>query len=304
MKQALVILNPWAGRGAAGQRRGDLEAALRSVGVSFDILTTHARGGATELAWQGVEHGYEQLVAVGGDGTINEVVNGMMGAEQATGRRTQLGIVPLGTGSDFIKSLDGIDPGDTYGAARRIAARTTRRVDIGRVQVGEDEPRYFVNGLGMGLDAQVAAESLKITRLKGIAVYLLAIIRAVVNYKAHPMTVLYDGNRVHRRLLFASVANGRAQGGGFLLTPDAAVDDGLLDLCIIDNLRLDEIIRHLPKVLEGTHVNLKQVTMGRASEVRVESSAPIPVATDGEVISTDARLVTAEIVPQAIDVLV
>src|SRR5690349_24626581 len=116
MDNILIILNPWAGRGTAGQRRPDLEAALRQAGVPFDIVTTHARGGATELAWQGIERGYDPIVAVGGDGTINEVVNGIKGAEPSLGRRARLGIVPLGTGSDFIKTLAGAEPNDISGA--------------------------------------------------------------------------------------------------------------------------------------------------------------------------------------------
>ena len=303
MDKTLIILNPWAGRGVAGQRRGDLEAALGQANVSFDLVTTHARGGATELAWQGIERGYDPIVAVGGDGTINEIVNGIKGAEASLGRRARLGIIPLGTGSDFIKTLDGVDANDIAGGVRRIAAGAPRAVDLGRVQVADGDTRYFINAVGMGLDAQVAAESLKLTRLKGMAVYLVAIIRALANYRAHPMTVEYDGQRLHRRLLFASIANGRCQGAGFWLTPTALVDDGVLDLCLVDNMRLDQIIRYIPRLMEGSHTSLKQVTMGRARSIRVACSAPVPVATDGEVISVAARDITVETLPAALDVL-
>jgi len=303
MAKTLVIINPWAGRGAAGRRRPELEAALAQAGVEYAVVATHARGGATELAWQGVERGYERIAAVGGDGTINEVVNGIKGAEASLGRRARLGIIPLGTGSDFVKVLDGVEPNDLAGGARRLAADRLKSVDLGRVQVGDDEPRFFINALGMGFDAQAAAEALKLTKLKGMAVYLVAIIKALANYKAHPMSVEYDGERVHRRLLFASVANGRCQGGGFWLTPESLIDDGLLDLCLVDKMRLDEIIRHIPKVMEGTHTRLKQVTMARARQINVTSNAPIPVATDGEVLTTDARTVTVETLPGAIEVL-
>jgi YegS/Rv2252/BmrU family lipid kinase len=303
MDKSLIILNPWAGRGAAGQRRGDLEAALTQAGVPFDLVTTHARGGATELAWQAIERGYDPIVAVGGDGTINEIVNGIKGAETSLGRRARLGIIPLGTGSDFIKTLDGVDANDIAGGVRRIASGVLHTVDIGRVQVADGDTRYFINAVGMGLDAQVAAESLKLTRLKGMAVYLVAIIRALANYRAHPMTVEYDGQRLHRRLLFASIANGRCQGAGFWLTPSALIDDGLLDLCLVDNMRLDQIIRHIPRLMEGTHTSLKQVTMGRARNIRVTCSAPLPVATDGEVISIAARDIIVETLPAALEVL-
>jgi diacylglycerol kinase (ATP) len=303
MDKSLIILNPWAGRGAAGQRRGDLEAALTQTGVPFDLVTTHARGGATELAWQAIERGYDPIVAVGGDGTINEIVNGIKGAEASLGRRARLGIIPLGTGSDFIKTLDGVDANDIAGGVRRIAAGVPHTVDVGRVQVADGDARYFINAVGMGLDAQVAAESLKLTRLKGMAVYLVAIIRALANYRAHAMTVEYDGQRLHRRLLFASIANGRCQGAGFWLTPSALIDDGLLDLCLVDNMRLDQIIRYIPRLMEGTHTSLKQVTMGRARNIRVTCSAPLPVATDGEVISVAARDITVETLPAALEVL-
>ena len=304
MERTMIILNPWAGRGKAGRKRAALERALRAAGVEYDLVLTHLRGGAIELAWQSVDRGYTRIVAAGGDGTINEVANGIKGAEQKLGKRAKLGIIPLGTGSDFIKSLDGIKPNDIPGAVQRLQSGRPHKVDIGRVQVPRGAVRYFVNGLGIGLDAQVAFEALQIPRLRGTAVYLVAILRALMRYRAHPMTVQYDQHRVYRRLLFASVANGRCQGGGFWLTPDALVDDGQLDLCIIDHMRLPEIIRHLPKVMKGTHMRLSQVTMGRAHTVRVDSPVPIPIATDGEVIATDARQVLVETLPHGLEVLV
>lgn len=304
MDRVMIILNPWAGRGRAGKKRPKLEQALRKAGIDYELVPTHLRGGAIELAWQAVDRGFERIVAVGGDGTINEVVNGIKGAEQKLGRRAKLGIIPLGTGSDFIKSLDGVKPNDLAGGIRRLQSGRSIPVDIGRVQVARNAPRYFVNALGTGLDAQVAFEALQLSRLRGIAVYLVSIFRALARYKAHPMTVQYDDKRVYRRLLFASIANGRCQGGGFWLTPEALIDDGQLDLCIIDHMRLPEIVRHIPKVMGGTHTHLKQVTMGRAKHIRVECPAPIPVATDGEVIATDARQVTVETLPHGLEVLV
>ncbi len=302
MGKALIILNPWAGRGHAGERRHDLDLALERAGVDYDMVMTHTRGGAIEMARQAIERGYNSVVAVGGDGTLNEAVNGIKSAEAAGGRRVPLGIIPLGTGCDFIKALDGFVPNDIYGSVQRIVRGQTRTVDLGLVRVDNTQERWFINALGTGFDAQAAAEALKITRVKGFAVYLLAIIRAMANYRAHPMTVEFDGRWVQRRLLFASIANGRYQAGGFLLTPDAHIDDGYFDACLVDNLRIDEIIRHIPKVLEGTHTKLRQVTMARVRHVAISSSAPIPVATDGEVLSVRARSVTAELIPGAIDI--
>src|SRR6266511_1458222 len=162
MDKVLVILNPWAGRGTAGRRRPELEQSLREIGADFDIVTTHAVGGAIELAWQGVERGYGRIVAVGGDGTINEVVNGIKGAEASLGRRARLGVIPIGTGSDFVKALDGVEPNDLGGGVRRAVGGRARTIDLGRVQVDDVVQRYFINALGMGLDAQVAPETLQL----------------------------------------------------------------------------------------------------------------------------------------------
>lgn len=302
-----VILNPWAGRGVAGKRRGELEQALRNADVDFDLVTTHARGGATELTYQAIERGYNQIIAVGGDGTINEIVNGIIGSKLGSGMGATLGIIPLGTGSDFIKVLDGFVPNDLSGSVQRLAVNRTQAVDAGQIRVEsaiQEHTRYFINGLGMGLDAQVAVESLKLTRLKGLSVYLVAAIRALANYKAHPMLVRYDDNEMRKRLLFASIANGRCQGGGFWMTPDALIDDGLLDLCMVDKLRLDQIIRYFPSLLEGAHTQIRHVTMGQARHITIECSAPVPVATDGEIVATDALRVEIEVIPHVIEVVV
>jgi diacylglycerol kinase (ATP) len=303
MDKTLIILNPHAGRGKAGERRQDIEAALNQAGIPFDILATHARGGATELAWQGVERGYNPIVAVGGDGTINEVMNGIKGAELTT-TNTKLGIIPFGTGSDFIKIFETVQPNDVAGGIQRLLHRRLQTIDLGRVQIGDQAPRLFINALGIGFDAHVAAESLKLKRLRGLAVYLVAIARGLITYRAHPMMVEYAGHKVNRRLLFTSIANGRCQAGGFWLTPEALVDDGLFDLCLVDDMSLAKIIRYIPKVMKGTHTQLKVVTMGRAATIRIVCSAPMPVATDGEVLATDAREIFAEILPKALDVLV
>lgn len=302
-----VILNPMAGRGVAGQRRGELEAALRAAGLDYTLLTTHARGGATELAYQAIGRGFTCVVAVGGDGTINEVVNGILGSRDHGLGEAALGIVPLGTGSDFIKALVGVEPNDLAGAAQRLAAGRTRAVDVGRVSMesaGQELRRYFINGFGAGIDAQVAVEVGRITWLTGLAAYMVASLRALSSYRPAPMTVRYDGRELRRRLYFATVANGQVQGGGFVLTPAAKIDDGLLDICAVQSLRLDQVIRYYPKLLDGSHTTLREVTMATAREIEISSGSPFPVAADGEVLATDARHVHVEALPGAVRLVV
>jgi diacylglycerol kinase family enzyme len=184
-------------------------------------------------------------------------------------------------------------------AAMRLRNATVRAVDVGCVN-----GYAFLNGVGVGFDAQVAIEAAQIRRLSGLAVYAVALLRALMRYRAPRMRVAWDGNVLHKRLLLAAVGNGRVIGGGFRLTPDAMVDDGLLDLCLVDALRLDEIARHIGKVLRGTHTQLQQVHMARTSSLTITSPEPLPVHADGEVLGTALHEIEIKIKPAALRVLV
>jgi diacylglycerol kinase family enzyme len=346
-----IILNPKAGRGLAARRRPEIEHALRAAGVSYDLVETDKRLGAHLLAERAVERGYAQVVAVGGDGTLNEVINGLLAGQQRSGRRVPVGIVPIGTGNDFIKSLDGEaqrrepraenqelrtenrepraenqelrtenrEPRtesrelrawfDLASAAGRMAAGRTRAIDVGCIVVesegvGEPIERSFINGLGMGMDAQVTVESDKLHYLSGPLVYYGGIAAAFFSYRAKPMRVQVEGLDVEQRLLFASIGNGRCQGGSFYITPQAQIDDGLLDLCMVEQMSLPRMLRALPLLTRGDHTRLPQVTMARATAIVVSSDWSFPVATDGEVVTNKARRVTVTVEPGAIELLV
>ena len=302
-----VILNPAAGRGAAGRARDELEQALRRAGVDYTLFTTHARGGAVELAAQASEQGFACVAAAGGDGTVNEVVNGILAARQAGTGDAALGLLPLGTGCDFAKMFPGFDTGGLPSMAYRLAAGRMTSVDLGAISVesgGLELRRVFINGLGAGIDAQVAVEVQNLPGLTGLAAYIVASLRALATYKPALMSVRYDGKELHKRLFFATVASGRWQGGGFLLTPAAKLDDELLDLCIVPKLRLDEVIRYYPRLFDGSHVALRQIITATVQQVEIASPAPFPVATDGEVLTTSARRVCVEVLPRAMRVVV
>lgn len=302
-----VIVNPAAGRGTAGRQQAVLEQALREAAVSYELLTTHAPGGATELTCQAIERGYQRVVAVGGDGSISEVVNGIIACRQQEGTATTLGIVALGTGNDFIKSLPGFRPNDIAGAVQRLAAGKTRTIDVGEVRITnpvQTHTTWFINDMGLGIHALIAAESRKIKRFKGIMVYAIAVARALITYKAAPMNIEYDTHTLTRPFLLACVANGRCQGAGFWLTPRAVLDDGMLDLCMIDMAPRLEILRRMPQVLKGAHEGIRQVTLERARHTVITSKSPFLVSTDGEIVATDARRVDARVVPHALDLCV
>ncbi|NJN16061.1 MAG: diacylglycerol kinase family lipid kinase [Oscillochloris sp.] len=299
-----VILNPAAGRGQAGRQRPAIEAALRSQGVEYELLTTHARGGATELTFQAAERGRTTVVAIGGDGTLNEVLNGLVDLGP---QAPALAMIPLGTGSDFARMFRELRPDDFAGGARRIASGQNRPIDAARITVYAGRQtlrRAFINGLGMGLDAAVAVESLKIRRLRGSLVYYWAIIKALATYRPGPMHVRYDGGELNRPLFFASVGNGRFQGGGFCMTPAAELDDGRLDLCVVDTLGMGKVMRYLPLLRAGRHTRLPEVTMARSKRVEVSCPTGIPIATDGEVVATDATRAEVEVLPGAVRLVI
>lgn len=282
-----VILNPWAGRGIGGRAIPRLEALLQ--GLPYDLVLTEAPRHATALAAEAVEAGYDVVVAAGGDGTTLEVINGLVG------RKAALAVLPLGSGNDFLKPL-GV-PNDLEAAAHRLRRGRTCVVDVGRV--GDT---YFGNGVGVGFDAQVAIETYRMPRLRGLPLYLAALVRTVRHYSSPPMTIRCDEQIVTGRYLAVVVANGRCYGGGFWLAPDAEMDDGLFDLCLIEHMPIPRFFYNLPKVFKGTHVHMREVTMGRAGRVVVEASEPVPVHADGEVISPGTTSLEIQIVPQALRV--
>ncbi len=287
-----IIFNPAASKGRAIRHEAAVQAALRAADLPFELVRTEYPGHAQRLAAEAAASDrYTALVAAGGDGTINEIVNGLLGSG------IPLGFIPIGTGNDWVKML-GLPPNRPLIAAQRLATAQVRAVDVGCAN-----GRAFLNALGCGFDAQIAAEAARPSKLSGIAVYLLAILRALRHYSVPEMRVSFDGSTVHRRLLLVCASNGRYLAGGFRLTPDAQIDDGLFDLFICDYLRLDEIVRYVPKVLRGTHIRARQVQMARTKEVVIESTTPLPVHVDGEVIGTGLHSLHVELRPGALRVL-
>ena len=296
MSKALIIFNPYAGRGRGAKRAEAVVAALHAVDFEFDSVVSEDRGHAIELAERAVEAGRELIVAAGGDGTINEVVNGIMQAEQH-GTTARLGVLPIGSGNDFAGAL-GI-PTDMQRAAEILKRGAVRRIDIGTVN-----GRYFDNNVGMGFEAQVNIEAHKMTWLRGQMMYLAAILRATVSFPHPVVTIDRDGQRIENKsILMVTAGNNRRIGGGFLVFPDAVPDDGLLDLCVVDAIPRREILRLLPKLPKGHHVGEPVVEMTRFTRLVVESESPLPVHADGEILWNDAHRVEIEVLPDRLDVV-
>jgi diacylglycerol kinase (ATP) len=291
-----LIVNTTAGRGHAGKVLGQAQTYLARYGVDYDLIRTEGPGQGVELALQSATAGYERVVVVGGDGTTDEVANGLLlAAEQ--GHEAVLGVIPAGSGNDFAHAV-GI-PGDLEGACRRLTAGRVRTVDMIRVTV-DGQPRIFDNSVGIGYDADVALETYKIKLVHGFPMYLWGVFRVLAaNSKwPYPMRITVDGQRLpHRAVTLITVANGPRAGGGFYLTPDAQPDDGLLDVCVADQLGRLGILRLLPQAMKGTHVDKKPVTMLQARHVLIEGERGLPGHVDGEVLCTEGRRIEFEILP-------
>jgi YegS/Rv2252/BmrU family lipid kinase len=268
-----------------------VRAVLEGAGAAVQLAETARRGEAVELAEAASRAGWPAVVAIGGDGTVHEVANGLLRASGGGVTAAALGIVAVGSGNDFAL-LAGL-PRDAAGAARAIVLGAERRVDVGRV--GD---RWFTNGVGVGLDARVAVEANRNRRLRGIGIYLWALARVLRSFRPPVVRVEIDGGEVMERpMTLATVGNGARHGGGFWICPAARIDDGLLDVCICDGLGTLQILRFLPKTLRGTHVGVSCVHMRTARRVRISSDTPLPVHADGEILFEDARELEIEIAP-------
>ncbi|UCF65492.1 MAG: diacylglycerol kinase family lipid kinase [bacterium] len=289
MEKYTMIINPSAGRGK-GTR---LEESIRKLVIQelgdMEIYNSEYPGHARKLAAE-LKEKCAVIVAVGGDGTINEVVNGMMGGKAA------LAVIPIGSGNDFTKMLR--LPKDISYAIQVIKRNQRKRIDVGKV--GD---RYFPNGMGIGFDAWVVRESTKVHKLRGFLIYLYAVLKTVFLYKNSMVDVTIDGENQSKNIFLIAVGNGKAMGGGFYLTPEAEFDDGLLDVCIIRSLNKKEVFLNLPKAIKGNHMDLEQVTMLRVNNLHVHSELGIAAHADGELLGMDLKDLEISVIPSSLEVI-
>ncbi len=267
------ILNPVAGRGKALTMEKELKARAGKKIPGASFLRTHSRGDAIRLAREQSRKN-DTVVAVGGDGTIHEVVNGLMGGTAA------LGIVPVGTGNDLVHALN--IPFDIDECLELILANAPRPVDVGQVN-----ERYFINGLGVGFDAWVVKKSFSVKKLRGNLVYLYAVLATLKSYSHSTLSIRMNETEKTEPLFMLTVGNGPSLGGGFRLTPGARLDDGRFDICRIGKMSRPAILRNLLRVYGGTHVNDPRVNMDRCTAIRVRSSQPFAAHADGEELGYD-----------------
>lgn len=315
MSKTLVILNPISGHGNGEKAWRQIQAALRVGGLDFDLARTTAPRSAVTLAENAKRSGYETLISVGGDGTVNEIVNGMMRASQGEVTGT-LGIISIGSGNDFVKSFApqlGVAPTGKHADWRpgvvRVLAGKTRVVDVGRVNVddltshGDAITHYFVNCMDTGFGATVARHAHDFWFLQGTPMYLAAVFKTLVRYTVPRVRVDLDDAHLEQTSTMIAVANGRCIGGGFWVAPNARNDDGLFDVMIAEGLGRIGILELLPKVMQGTHIYDPRVKYIQSSRVVIESPDTLVIESDGEIPFSGTRRAEIEILPQRLCVL-
>ncbi len=296
-----LILNPTANHGRSLQEAADLRPLMANR--LADWGGTEYPGHATVLARQAGEQGYDLVVAVGGDGTVHEIINGLMQVPEGT--RPALGIVPLGSGNDFAHIL-GIpaDPGEALLSSVNGQAHS---LDVGSVRDESGRLEYFNNTMGMGFDSLVNMHTRKITAIHGFMMYFVALMRTIFrNFDPIDLHVETDQETWDLCTLMLAVGNGPREGGGFIITPGAKLDDGILNYVTIKNISRLMMLRLVPEVMKGTHGRFKQVRMGTCRRMTVTSKQPLYVHCDGEIFAgfgTDIRSLSIQILPNSIHFL-
>ena len=299
MNQFTFIVNPAAGKGAGKRVFSSLLGELERRGTAYDFVETTGPGHATEAARTASA---PVVVSVGGDGTINEIANGI------TGSTKRLGIIPAGSGNDFIKSA-GV-PRRPLQALQTLFKGVARPVDIGTVRCtlekeggGNSAPRLFINGVGVGFDAAVAARTREIPFLSGTALYILAVLQTLGKFNPPDFKIQFDGSSRQARGLLIAVGNGKCAGGGFYLTPDARVDDGLLDICSVDDKNIFEILSLMPRVMRGKHHNVSGVKFFKEKRLTISADERFYVHADGEIVGENVRRVEIGLHGSQLDVI-
>jgi YegS/Rv2252/BmrU family lipid kinase len=301
--KTVFLVNPASANGSTGRRWPELAREAASRGLTGDALLSESPGHLVELTERAVASGAKLLVVVGGDGTVHEVVNGLLGSDSA--RDVELAVLPRGTGKDFVRSLRiPFDLGGALDVAGRGAVRT---VDGGRAQFtawdGSSREAYFANFAGAGISGAIARRANDTSKVLGGRVsFFRATISVFLRWKSAAVTADVDGTRREGPMFEVLAMNGDYAAGGMWVTPEAQPDDGKLDVLLIGDVTKADFVRTFPKIYRGKHLSHPKIELLRGRSVRVDAKPPVPIVLDGEQPGTTPA--TFEIVPGALHVRV
>ena len=306
--KTLFIVNPAAGHGRAVDRWQSGVARVRAGHPATEVWHTKARGDGAKLAVRGLEQGFEAVFAVGGDGTLGEVVDGFLGAPAPLRARAVLGTWPLGSGCDTARHLGIRADAGPEGLLALLKAKKVRQLDAGRIDftsaTGAPAQRFFINVAAWGLAGEV------VRRMEtggkpfgGTVSYLLSSVRAVLGTSPQALDLMLDGVRLPRASYhLVAVANTSSFGGGMRIAPAADPSDGLLDVVAVAGLSRLELLRHFPKVYRGEHIGIEGVLHRRVRRLEAVGEGDIPLNIDGESLGSLPAVI--EVLPAAVPFLV
>lgn len=273
----LVIFNPAAAHGRALKKLAAIEARLASLGIDASIKSTTHPGNGSELVATADLTRYDGVVAAGGDGTLFEVLNGLY--QHPKPNRVPLGLLPVGTGNAFARDLD-LKPFDWSAAIDILHRGDTRQVDVGHVQAVNGD-YHFLNVVSMGfaVDASLTAKNLKFI---GNTAYTLGTLWQVLKLKSYPLIIELDGTEICQDNIFVTISNTRYTGTHFLIAPDAAIDNGLLDVTLLQKLPRHRLLRLFPTIYHGGHVRQPEVSVHKTTNITVRSPSDMLLGPDGE----------------------
>jgi len=295
-----LIINLTAGGGKPRAHLKTIFKYLKENGFNFKVSYTSHHGEAIELAQKAADKGIELIVSIGGDGTVNEIVNGIMKSKN----NPSLGIIPLGWANDFIKSVN--IPFNITQACQILVQGKIKKIDIGVI----NSQIYFANICGVGFDAEVAqlANQMKSKhpnlRILSAFVYVFATVKKLLSpFSYHNVKIKFDGQEIHSKILFIAISNGKIYGGRFKITPEAILDDGLLEICLVEEMGRFKYLSIIPKVFKGTHASIKGIKFYRAKEVVIQSSEPVLAQVSGEVIEGQKNYIIT-LLPKSLKLIV
>jgi len=280
-----VIVNPNAGRRKGEKDWLEIAALLNEAGVRYTNVFTEHPNHAVKLARKYIESGFRKIIVVGGDGTLNEVVNGIYTQQKTNPSAITLAMIPVGTGNDWGRSFN--IPSDYRQAVEVITREITMLHDVGRVQYRSHEltkQRHFINMAGLGFDAMVAKRTNKVKQKgkSGPFSYLISLFTSLVSYNSTQSNIKVDEQSLTADVFSMSVAICRFNGGGMMQAPDALPDDGLFDVTIITRVSRLDVIKNVKKLYDGSFVSMPQVKTFRGAGVEISSDSPLYLETDGE----------------------
>jgi YegS/Rv2252/BmrU family lipid kinase len=301
-----VILNPAAGKGKAQKEQPQVEAFFRDSGLTYEIVNTKGPGDALSIARNLPWDEGTAVISAGGDGTCNEVVNGLLSRPPAAGKAAPLiGLLPLGRGNDFSYSA-GI-PGGLPGAMKTLVSGTVIPLDAGRITGGYyPQGRYFINGVGIGFDTIVGLEAAKLTHVQDAFAYIIGALKTLIRFDPSPvLEIRFEDQMITLDAILVSLMNGKRMGGTFFMAPEALINDGQLDAFIVERANRRKILRAILRVAKGTQAGFPGVSMPRARSFSLKAlSGGMVCHADGETICLDGKELFVESLPQVLRLLV